>query len=57
MERVFEVTVVSFSRCKGFGEVSTGVMVSIVISLHEYSSGSEEGGVGHNSEGTGDVRD
>ena len=31
-------------------------MVSIVISLHEYSSGSEEGGIGHNSEGAGDIR-
>ena len=49
--------IVSFGRCKGFGEVSTGVMVSIVISLHEYSSSSEEGGVSHNSEGMGDIRD
>ena len=48
---------VSFGQCRGFGEVSTGMMVSIAISLHEYSFGSEEGGVGHDSEGTGDVGD
>ena len=33
------------------------MMVSIVISLHQYSSGSKEGGVSHNSEGMGDVGD
>ena len=49
--------IVSFSQCKGFGEVSTGVMVSIVISLQKYSSGSKEGGICHNREGTGDIRD
>ena len=49
--------IVSFSWCKGFGEVSAGVMVSIVISLQKYSSSSEEGGVCHNGEGTGDIRD
>ena len=49
--------IVLFSQCKGFGEVSAGVMVSIVISLHKYSSGSEEGGVCHNSEGTSDIGD
>ena len=31
-------------------------MVSIVISLHKYSSCSEEGGIGHDSEGVCDVR-
>ena len=49
--------VVSFSWCKGFGKVSTGVMVSIGISLHKYSSCSKEEGIGHESEGVGDVRD
>ena len=49
--------IVSFSWCKGFGEVSAGVMVSIVISLQKYSSGSKEGGVCHNGEGTGDIGD
>ena len=49
--------IVSFGWCEGFGEVSTGVMVSIVICLHKYSSGSKEGGVCHNGEGTGDIGD
>ena len=49
--------IVLFSQCKGFGDVSAGVMVSIVISLQKYSSSSEEGGVCHNGEGTGDIRD
>ena len=33
------------------------MMVSIVISLHEYSSGSKEGGVDYNSEGVGNIGD
>ena len=49
--------IVSFSWCEGFGEVSTGVMVSIVISLHKYCSSSKEGDICHNDEGTGDIGD
>ena len=32
-------------------------MVSIGISLHKYGSCSKEGGIGHDSEGVGDIGD
>ena len=48
--------IISFGWCECFGEISTRVMVSIAICLHEHGSCSKEGGVSHNSEGAGDVR-
>ena len=48
--------IILFDWCEYFGKISTRVMVSIVISLHEHSSCSKEGGVSHDSKGVGDIR-
>ena len=48
--------VVSFSRRKGGGMISTGVKVSIRVLLHEYSSGSSEGGISHDKEWLGSIQ-
>ena len=48
--------IILFGWCECFGRISTRVMVSIVISLHEHSSCSEEGGVSYDSKGAGDIR-
>lgn len=49
--------VVAFSRSESPREVSTGVKISVVISLHEDSPTSKEGGIGHDSEGATGIRE
>ena len=47
--------IVMFSRSKGFQKVGTWMQVAIRVILHEDSSRSSEGGVGHDKEGFGMV--
>ena len=49
--------IVSFGRREGLGKVSAGVKVSCFIRLHQDGTRSQEGGVGHESEGPGDIGD
>ena len=49
--------VVTFGGGKGFRKVGTGMKVPIGVLLHEYATGSGEGGVGHDKEGFGMVRE
>ena len=49
--------IVSFGRREGLGKVSAGMKVSGYIRLHQDGTCGQEGGVGHESEGAGDVGD
>ena len=48
--------VVSFGGRKGGGMISTRVKVSVRVLLHEYSSGSSEGGISHDKERLGSIQ-
>ena len=49
--------IVLFGKGEHFGEVGTGMKVAVDILLHKNSSCCKERGVGHEGEGTRDVRD
>ena len=49
--------IVSFSEGECFGEVGTGMKVIIDILLHKNGSCCKERGIGHEGEGSRDVRD
>jgi hypothetical protein len=48
--------VITFGRVQGLREVTTGVISTIVISLKEYCSSSDEGSICCNSKLTGGIR-